>query len=442
MAYTSLQFVGYAIDTLREQDPPTFVSLDDALLDIEARCQLLLRALNTARDYIPRPSPPPRPGEMLTVFLLPAFFFRSKQGAYGMDETLEAIARLQQIAAGPQWTDWVIGFGTIAGILSGGSAGQRTISFALIQQGGLGAQSTFGSRIVMKEHTSAIDFIDQSSTPAALLNDVHLLKPISVPELEHPRFAYDGAGIFELCGLTWAVQIPADNAQETGGQSLQSPQWPGDTEVQVQLIPCCGHYRHNVVAEHGGYVFSAQGQLGAWSWLNRVIDPARTAPVNPAGWYGLDNSDIVLTNVSPARHVAIDQLYHSNGPNLLVIYAPVEVPPARKVQGRVTPLAWQASADYNFIFHLIGATALVEVNSSKIDFFGFKYSLPLVAARQDINDHLVIIEIKLIAGTGGFDAAVWCKIVVPDFIFEGIALQFNNMMTADKPPQTIWERDR
>jgi hypothetical protein len=449
MPYTSLQFIGYAIDTApKESKPPVYLGLDNPLQDIEARCQLMLRAMTTAKSHLPQSSPPS--GEILTVFLAPEFFFRGKQGAYQIDQTHVAIARLQEIASAPEWTDWTFGFGTIVGVFGDETSLQdAVINFALIQQGGLEEQSSSGSRIVMKEYMSNIDFIDEASAEGLLLENVRHLKPINLPGpgREQQRFDYDGAGIFNLGGLTWAAEICLDHTLQSGGRLIQSPQLPGENEVQVQLIPSCGASirQVHVVAQTGGYALNVDGQHGPRSNLEQVIAPAQTIPIPPTVSYNVNNGDIVLNDASPPVDVPISELY-ADGPGKVVIYAPIAplaVPPSLKVQGMVRQAVWQASVDYKFSFDLIYdsagnyVTVLCEVTSSKIDFFGFKYFLPLQVARDDSNGKPVIIKNRLIPGTGGFDLAVWCKIAVPDFDFEGIAFQFGKIYGT--PVETIWK---
>jgi len=61
MAYTNVQFIGYVLDTAPQTNPDgsqTYLGLSNPQLDIEARCDLMLRAMQTARGALPQQSPP------------------------------------------------------------------------------------------------------------------------------------------------------------------------------------------------------------------------------------------------------------------------------------------------------------------------------------------------------------------------------------------------
>ena len=52
MAYIDVQFIGYVLDTSPQTNPDgsqTYLGLSNPQLDIEARCELMLRAMQTAR---------------------------------------------------------------------------------------------------------------------------------------------------------------------------------------------------------------------------------------------------------------------------------------------------------------------------------------------------------------------------------------------------------
>jgi len=446
MPYTKLQFIGYAIDTAPTADtPPAYLGLDDARQDVEARCQLMQRAMNTAAAKAEKSS------DTLKLFVAPEFFFRGNKGAYemkgGVTDVDFAVARLQAIAAAGQWKDWVFGFGTIVGAFE--ATANTVVNFALIQQGGLGDQSSSGSRIVMKERLSTIDFIDDASAQGLLSQDVEHLAPInrSGPGREQRRYDYDGSGIFKLNGLTWGVEICLDHTSGvTQGRLLKSPQLPGEDQVQVQLLPSCGAGIDDarVVAETDGYVFNVDGKNAKKTVLKRVGAIQVMTEIAPAESCNVGPDTIDLPDASPPRApIGISQLYRA-GAGAVAIYKPVYVPPADKVPGTVTTLSWKASADYNFTFNLAYdgkgrfVTALCTVASAKIDFFGFKYLLPLLAARKDVDGNSVNISIDLIGKSNDYDRAIRCKINVPGFTFEGVVVEFDNDGNAGKPPKTAW----
>jgi hypothetical protein len=458
MAYTYLQFIGYSIDTAPQDNgdgTETYLGLPVAAQDIQARCALMMRAMEAARDALPAYSPPQAPGTTLNVFMAPEFFFRGDTGAYEMDDVQLVIATLQDMAADAQWDDWAFCFGTILGTSAphdpnppydiDPDAVREIYNFALIQEGGVDSQGQTGARVVMKELKSDIDFIAGAANPGGyLLAEVDPLTPSQGggPGREQQRLAYDGAGIFSLRGMTWATDICLDHLS----QRLQrSPQTPGAQEVQVQLVPSCGADidPDGVVALPGGYVFNVDGHNGSHAVLQEVDDPMVDVDVDQT--VAVDDSDITITTGSPPaqQDVAISQLYR-DGAGEVVIFDPVGVPPAAQVQGTVVPLKWQACADYQLCFDLVYdgdgdlRTVLCEVVSRKTNFQGNNYFLPFDVDTEDKEGKDVQISVKLGAGSGGYDYAVWCAIHVPGFDFEGNAFQFDDNITTGQQPETIW----
>lgn len=455
MPYTQLQFIGYAIDTSPRDNgdgTETYLGLANPQQDIEARCQLMQRAIDTARNNLPQVSPPPAPGTVLNVFLAPEFYFRGDQGAYQMDDVQFAIAMLQRLAADDQWDDWVFAFGTIVGTSSphlpsppyeiDHDAIKDVYNFVLIQEGGVLSQGSAGARVVMKELKSDIDFIADVAFPGGLL--LGEVDPMNAgpsgPGREQQQVAYDGAGIFALRGMTWAADICLDHLE---GRLMNSPQLPGENEVQVQLIPSAGADidADQVVAEAGGFAFNVDGANGSHADLQQVGPPL--APVAQLAAYPVPDGDITLNTVSPPLVVEVDELYRYDAGEV-VIFGLQDVPAPQVVQGSVAPaLIWPANADYQFEFTLIYdedddfTTLLVKITSRKTNFHGNKYFLPLQLSTLDADKLKVSIQMRLTGGTGGFDHAVWCKIDVPGFDFQGNAFQFNDHLT-DLPPETVW----
>ena len=128
----------------------------------------MLAAMRQAKTMLPPPASPPV--SRLNVFMAPEFFFRGKTGAYSMDDVQVAIATLQEIAADPEWDDWLFEFGTIIGNYEDSDASTPTqiCNFALVQQGGAAAQGPDGARAIVKELMSGVDFIADSASPGAL----------------------------------------------------------------------------------------------------------------------------------------------------------------------------------------------------------------------------------------------------------------------------------
>ena len=114
------------------------------------------------------------------------------------------------------------------------------------------------------------------------------------------------------------------------------------------------------------------------------------------------------------------------------------------VAGNIVCLDWPASPDYRFIFQLVYnssgsfVTLVCEIRSKKANFYGNNYFLPLSLQTQDSWKQDVRIQMTLAAGSSPYAGAVWCKINVPGFIFEGNAFEFS--ATYDGPaPFTIWQ---
>ena len=120
MTYQNILFIAYVIDTGPVKNPDgtsTYLGLPDPVQDIDARCELMMRAIKTAEANLPQTSPPQAAGTTLKVFMAPEFYFRGSQGAYDMDDVQVAIGRLQAMVASDEWNDWMFVFGRIIDII-------------------------------------------------------------------------------------------------------------------------------------------------------------------------------------------------------------------------------------------------------------------------------------------------------------------------------------
>jgi len=458
MAYTNVQFIGYVLDTapqVNTDGSKTYLGLSDPQLDIEARCELMARAMQTARGALPQQSPPVPEGQTLKVFMAPEFFFRGAAGAYTMDDVQFAITSLQRMAADDQWLDWVFVFGTILGASSPTQptppydvdplASTEIYNFALVQQGGVAAQGNTGARMVMKELMSGVDFVAAAaSANSLLLGDVAYWPAAASAGLgrEQQLVNYDGAGVFELAGITWALEVCLDHL-DTVGRLQRSPQLPGQKLVQLQLVPSCGMgiQTQSVITQVGGMVFNCDG-AGATSHsaLARQVPPLANVPLSGSTPVGDD--DIVLQGSSPVQDVAVSALV-AGGAGVVNVYPILTLPVPQFVAGTTVQLDWRASADYRFIFQLIYngsgqfVTLVCEIRSKKTNFYGNQYFLPLSLQTQDSSTQAVRIQMNLVAGSSPYAGAVWCKINVPGFIFEGNAFEFSAMYSGPAP-YTIW----
>jgi hypothetical protein len=458
MAYNNVRFMGYVIDTAPELNPDgskIYLGLNNPRLDIEARCDLMMRAMEVARDALPPQSPPLPPGDTLNVFMAPEFFFRGVSGAYQMDDVQLAITILQGMAADPEWADWVFVFGTILGVSSptlktppydiDPLAAKEVYNFALVQLGGVAAQGDTGARVVMKELMSGVDFIAAAANPGGLLlGDVQHLPPSTSggPGREQQVVNYDGAGVFELAGITWGLEVCLDHL-DTVGRLQKSPQLPGENLIQLQLVPSCGMsvQAASVITQFGGYVFNCDGSRNTrHSTVAEQVPPLTEVVLSTST--PVSNAPIQLQSTSPVQDVPISSLYAS-GPGVVNVYPARSLPAQQTVPGSTVRLFWQASEDYQFVFLLVYddngnyVTQVCEPRSKKTNFYGNNYFLPLSLQTQDTLKQDVSIYMELRPGSSPYAGAVWCKIEVPGRKIEGIAFEFSASKSGPAP-KTMW----
>jgi hypothetical protein len=454
VAYDQIVFIGYVIDTSPGTDAngkKYYPGLPVATQDIDARCQLMSQAMQAARGLIPQPSSPP--ASTLYVFMAPEFFFRGKAGAYSLDEVQYAITSLQAIAADGQWDDWLFGFGTIVGTWSNMDPEAQIVNFALVQLGGEAAQGADGARAIVKELQSNIDFIADNAAPGCLLSGAvaHPAPAKAGPGSEQQVAAYDGAGIFDLAGLTWAVEICLDyNLQRL----QKSPQLPGEADVQVQLVPSCGAdlKEGNAIAETGGYIFNVDG-LGkqAHANLSQVATPM--VPVALATNTPLSIASVTVANASPPLSVPVSDFF-AGGSGSISVFTPVAVPAAGKVPGSTSVYVWNAIANpqWTFTFYLIYGDdknftdALCKIQSNQKDFRSNKYDLPVSLnltfppRPPEMIQRTGTIKIELRTGQGTYDNAIYADIRLPGFNFQGELIRFMTARESPDPVQTSWAK--
>lgn len=448
MAYTQVQFIGYVLDTAPQLNPDgseTYLGLSSPL-DIDARCALVQRAMDAAFSLLPQASPPEVAGTTLKVFMVPEFFFRGPSGAYSMDDVQRVIQQLQLMAGAAQWDDWVFVFGTIVGhALTAASppAGPpvEIYNFSLVQQGGMAGQGDTGARVVMKELKSGIDFVSSTPVPGGLLlGQVDPLAPARVagPGREQQQVNYDGAGIFQLQGVTWALDICLDHRASV--QRLRrSPQLPGAAMVQLQLVPSCGMSLQpaSIVCEYGGWAFNCDGYRGTRHAALAQWQPP-LVPAVPQASAAVPDEDLAVDG----QTVPVASLYAS-GSGTIQVYPAQAMPPAQTVAGSTVRLVWRASPDWTFTFLLVYgpagqfSTLLCEIASRTLDFMGHQYFLPLVLQTTDGQGQSVQIRMELGQGSSPFAGAVWCRIDVPGFQFLGNAVEFSSL-SSGPAAETVW----
>jgi len=279
MAYTEIQLIGYEIFTGPALTPQgkVYRGLASDLDDMAYRVTLMLEAVECARKAAMKDA------ACLKVFVAPEFYFRGSKGAYPISrvvgegqggratsnllDMLRALVKTKD----KDYEHWVFVFGSIIassgapGITNQGSQGEA-YNISLIQRGEQGIE---GSRVVVKEHKSGVDFLKVSPGSGAVLDSAvrHLMAgkrtetgwdPNRGAGKELGRREYEGLGIFEIEGITFGLEICLDH----GSQRLrQSPPGPKDPWVQVQLVPSCGMHINPaaVIACKGGLVFNVDG---------------------------------------------------------------------------------------------------------------------------------------------------------------------------------------
>lgn len=462
MAYNNVRFIGYVIDTAPGLNPDgskSYAGLPNPQLDLEARCKLMNLAMNTAYGLLTPPASPPSspplpppPGDTLNVFMAPEFFFRGPSGAYQMEDVQRIITTLQSYAALSYWGDWLFVFGTILGTSSPTRktppydidplARKEVYNFALVQQGGVLQQGDAGAVVVMKELMSGVDFLATAAGPnSLLLGEVNHLAPSTTggPGREQQMLNYDGAGVFSLAGITWGLEVCLDH-RDSVRRLQKSPQLPGENLIQLQLVPSCGMsvQAPSVATQFGGYVFNCDGSGAArHSTLAEQVPPLTGIPLSSST--PVPDVSISLDN---GTQVDISDIYPS-GPGVLNIYPVRALPVQQTVPGSTVRLFWQASADYQFVFLLVYddngnyVTMVCEPRSKKTNFYGNNYYLPLSLQTQDSLKQDVSIQMRLAAGSSPYAGAVWCKINVPGFVFEGNAFEFSASRSGPAPT-TVW----
>ena len=259
---------------------------------------------------------------------------------------------------------------------------------------------------------------------------------------EQQEVNYDGAGVFELAGITWGLEICLDHSG-TERRLQKSPQLPGENLIQLQLVPSCGMgiQAPSVITQTGGYVFNCDGYgASRHSTLAQQIPPLTTVAFSSST--PVNDAPVALQSTSPVSDVPISSLY-AHGPGVVDIYPAAAIPAQQTVPGSTVGLDWQASADYRFIFQLVYdsggnfVTLECEIRSKKANFYGNNYYLPLLLQTQDSQRQSVHIQMALAPGSSPYAGAVWCKINVPGFIFAGNAFEFS-ATTAGPEPQTCW----
>ena len=305
MTYTKIQFIAYEIDTFPVETAPiydgkknvstasgtvelpcfkqdtVYKGLPNASSDVKARCSLMRDAVLAAK----KSSKVNKSASCLKVFMAPEFYFRGDKGAYPIDAYMEAIAALRDTISGREWNHWLFLFGSLLVIIIDDNSSSKEVqNIVFIHEGGVNSDS--GSRIVVKEFMSGIDFLKKynlvktvGGSDALSYNAVNQLYTSGVHHptagkkkgfifkswsenrgsgKEQQQYNYDGLGIFNMGGITFGVEVCLDHLLK---RLRQSPPARNNSHVQVQLIPSAGMsiQDQSVVACTNGYVFNTDG---------------------------------------------------------------------------------------------------------------------------------------------------------------------------------------
>lgn len=333
MAYSHIQLISYEIYTGPTQAPQgqrVYQGMSSDLDDMAYRVTLMLEAIECARRAAHKDA------TCLKVFVAPEFYFRGSKGAYPIAKVVgesrgelakhNLLDMLRTIVktGNKDYEHWLFVFGTIIasseapGMIHEGSQ-REAYNICLIHRGEQGIE---GSRVVVKEYKSAIDFLQVSPGNGAVLDSAvrHLMAgkktgtgwtPNRGAGKELSKKEYEGLGIFEIEGITFGVEICLDHATS---RLRMSPPGPSDPWVQIQIIPSCGMQINppSVIACKDGLVFNVDGsytlkavdekpeRVGFHSQLKQVVTPFTTG--------GNATLKKVTTPVSNPPHAAASRI--------------------------------------------------------------------------------------------------------------------------------------
>lgn len=486
MSYKNIQFFAYVLNTGfgTKDGAQAYLGLDDPAADIKARCALMQRAMETARQ-----STAAGP-DTLKVFMAPEFFFRGVTGAYEMShavgdanpgpDAVSVVSALQQLASDPKWADWLFVFGSIVGKSvpdkdKNPNGKPEAYNVALVQAGGQANAGEQGARVVLKEWKSGIDFIKRpavlpANVPAGMLYHemVEYMSPAAANwYVENDRFnymvgsdtqqyPYDGGGIFSSCGLTFGLEVCLDHLEGR----LSGAQLPGEPQIQVQLVPSCGMNIQpaNVVIGPSGLVFGCDG-LGNGAAAYRISGNAMVSIHSSVT--ALDAGDLHTDGGGAA--VAIASLFPVGAatgrwgvrPPLntadagavagaIVTFDAVVVPQPAPVPGQIRRWVWtwpDVQVQFALLYDGNGVfqRMLCRMLSTTCELNRFWYVMPdrgpVMMRGIDADGTEGTVTMRRVAGSNPYKYAIECAANLGEFQFGGIALEFDSQI--DVAPATV-----
>jgi hypothetical protein len=482
MPYAQLQFLAYVLNTGYKQALPApapanpcYRGLADPAQDIAARVALVKRAIETAA------ADPTLLGgaDTLKVFMMPEFFFRGNTGAYDLASVQTAIAALQALVATDDWDDWLFIFGTVVGysephdkdiswtdwflnMVSSTAVVQPSdiYNFSLVHMGGA-APGDADTHVVMKDSISNQDFIPKSKltaglplVPPGLLlaeNTRYVTAGAAGRGRENQYFNNDGSGIFNAAGIRFGMEICLDHALK---RLVRSPQIPGDTRVQVQLVPSCGMSLKEpaLLIDASGLAFCCDGAgWGATAGApNALPATALVGTVVPLSAAALDTGGAA---------VAVNQLF---GPGFafpgagsqgvlgaaagteagaIVVYPVVATPAASIVPGLTSVFTYEGSGYqvevvliYDAQRRFTGASGKISNQDAGLN--DLAHMLPMTLTGIGSDGLRGAIALTLRKGGAGFDYGIQCESNLTGFGLSGVVLEFGK--TYGSAFKTTW----
>lgn len=308
--YKRVQFFGYEVNTspekINRQADPLFANKywvdqkyhanTDAVKDMTMRCQLMDEAVQAAADACNKDA------DCLKIFVAPEFYFRGERGGYELNQITDILVpALQGMVSEKKSQHWLFVFGSMIGYSEIDKAmttkrdgkivpvvrkapilteTHEVYNLVLTQTGG--STGIDGSRIVMKEVKSDIDFLSRlekragieiyDRTPGTKLlhedvrhlgagkryKDTSWFDPNRGHGKELSARMDSGLGIFAHGGIMVGVEVCLDHAMS---RLRRSPPAAGQQKIRLQIITSAGMRIKpgSVVAKLGGFAFNCDG---------------------------------------------------------------------------------------------------------------------------------------------------------------------------------------
>ena len=478
MPYKRLQFIAYVLNTtfqpsvtLPAPANPRYRGLADPAQDIAARAALVARVLATARAQALGGA------DTLKIFMMPEFFFRGITGAYDMDGVQRAIKALTDLVKSDDWADWLFVFGTIVGsaeprdgdiawtdwrlnMSSAGPLRQKwdIYNFSLVRLGGSKAGDA-DTHVVMKDSISDKDFISQVDGALPLLPPELILHAdtryvtggAAGPGAENQFFNHDGSGIFDCAGIRFGMEICLDHSRQ---RLVQSPQIPGETQVQVQLMSSCGMLvlQPSLLIDATGYAFCCDGSV-----FGATAGQPNAAPrtslqgvvVNvPADPLAIDGATVTLDQLfGPAlpypepNGQGVRSAAPGTEAGAIVVYPAVNTPPRSTVPGLTTVLTdgnerfkVEVVLIYDDHRQFTGASAVITDQLAGLN--DLAHMIPVSLSAVDNTGVNGAIALTRRAGSAGYDYAIACESNLAGFKRSGIFVEFGKNYGAKM--KTTW----